>query len=54
MAVYVVALLDITDRDRYAQYEAGFMAVFRKHGGRMLAVDEPVAAGRPAAQDAPG
>lgn len=40
MAVYVVAELTITDRDRYAQYEAGFMEIFERHGGALLSVDE--------------
>ena len=40
MSVYVVARLDITDRERYAQYEAGFMEIFARHAGKLLAVDE--------------
>ncbi len=28
MSVYLVAQIDIHDRDRYAQYEARFMDVF--------------------------
>lgn len=40
MSVYIVARIDIEDRDRYAQYEAGFMEIFAAHGGRLLAVDE--------------
>ena len=40
MSVYVVARIDIHDRERYGEYEAGFMEIFEAHGGRMLAVDE--------------
>lgn len=38
--VYLVALLNIHDRDRYANYEAGFMAIFQRFGGTLLSVDE--------------
>ena len=40
MSVYIVARIDIDDRERYAQYEAGFMEIFARHGGRLLSVDE--------------
>ena len=40
MTVYAVALLNIHDRERYGAYEAGFMEVFTKYQGTMLAVDE--------------
>jgi uncharacterized protein (DUF1330 family) len=40
MTVYTIALIDIHDRDGYANYEAGFMDIFSKHGGKILAVDE--------------
>lgn len=40
MASYIVARITIIDRERYAQYEAGFMAVFAAHQGRLLAVDD--------------
>ena len=40
MSVYLVAQINIHDRDRYAQYEAGFMDVFAQYGGEILAVDE--------------
>jgi uncharacterized protein (DUF1330 family) len=40
MAVYAIALINIEDRERYGRYEAGFMEIFRRHGGRLLAVDE--------------
>ena len=40
MACYVVADLLITDRARYAEYEAGFMAILLTFDGEILAVDE--------------
>ena len=40
MAAYIVARITINDRERYAQYEAGFMDIFSAHAGKMLAVDE--------------
>ena len=40
MTVYVVALLNITDRDEYALYGQGFMEIFSRSGGQLLAVDE--------------
>ena len=40
MSTYIVARISIHDRARYAEYEAGFMAVFQRFQGRMLAVDE--------------
>lgn len=40
MSVYIVARIDIEDRERYGQYEAGFMEIFASHGGKLLAVDE--------------
>ena len=40
MGVYVVAQIHIHDREAYARYEAGFMAIFAQYGGEMLAVDE--------------
>lgn len=40
MTVYVVAQIRIHDRDRYQQYEAGFMAIFDKHEGKLLSIDE--------------
>ena len=42
MAVYLMAQLSIHDRERYAQYEAGFMAVLNEHGGTLTAVDDVV------------
>ena len=40
MAHYVVAQITINDRQRYAEYEAGFMDVFTTYKGTVLAVDE--------------
>jgi len=40
MTHYIVARIAIHDRDRYAQYEAGFMPVFDKYGGQILAVND--------------
>ncbi len=40
MAVYAIALLKIEDRAEYARYEQGFMEIFAKYKGKLLAVDE--------------
>jgi uncharacterized protein (DUF1330 family) len=40
MSSYVVAQITINDREKYTQYEAGFMDVFSQFGGQILAVDE--------------
>lgn len=40
MSVYLVAQLKIHDRARYNQYVSGFMEIFVKYSGRVLAVDE--------------
>lgn len=40
MAVFVVAQLSIFDRESYGLYEAGFMEIFQKYRGSLLAVDE--------------
>ena len=40
MAAYIVARITINDRERYAEYEAGFLEIFAAHAGRMLAVDD--------------
>ena len=40
MATYIVARITINDRERYAQYEAGFMDIFAAHAGTLLAVDD--------------
>ena len=44
MTVFVVAQLSISDREAYGRYEAGFMDIFQKYRGNLLAVDEaPIA-----------
>ncbi len=40
MTVYVIAKLNITDRETYATYGDGFMEIFSQYGGKLLAVDE--------------
>ncbi|MGD1934225.1 MAG: DUF1330 domain-containing protein [Candidatus Phaeomarinobacter sp.] len=40
MTVYVSGHISIHDREEYAKYEAGFMEVFQKFKGSVLAVDE--------------
>lgn len=40
MTVYVVALIDISDREEYQAYADGFMEIFNKYAGQVLAVDE--------------
>jgi uncharacterized protein (DUF1330 family) len=40
MTVYVVAQLDVTDRDAYDRYRARFRGVLDKFDGRVLASDE--------------
>lgn len=40
MPVYFVAELTIEDRAEYARYEAGFMEIFQRYRGEVLAVDE--------------
>jgi uncharacterized protein (DUF1330 family) len=40
MTVYAVALLKIHDREGYGAYEQGFMEIFSKSPGRVLAVEE--------------
>jgi uncharacterized protein (DUF1330 family) len=40
MSVYAVALIHIHDRAGYGAYEQGFMEIFSRHQGKLLAVDE--------------
>ena len=40
MSVYAIAQITIHDRDRYADYEAGFNAIFFAYNGTLLSVDE--------------
>ena len=42
MPIYIVAQINIDDRDTYARYEAGFMEIFDRYEGELLAVDEAV------------
>lgn len=37
---YIVANLVVEDRERYREYEKGFFAIFRKHGGEFLTFDD--------------
>ncbi|MBW2282178.1 MAG: DUF1330 domain-containing protein [Deltaproteobacteria bacterium] len=42
MPHYLIANLSIQDREEYSKYEAGFMEILTRHGGKLLAVsDEP-------------
>ncbi len=38
--MYIIALINIHDREEYARYEAGFVEIFTQYKGQMLAVDE--------------
>ncbi|HEX7562791.1 MAG TPA: DUF1330 domain-containing protein [Bradyrhizobium sp.] len=40
MTVYALALLNIADRERYGVYQSGFMEIFSRYSGKLLAVDE--------------
>ena len=40
MSVYLIGNIEIEDRARYQQYEAGFLEIFQRHAGKLLAVDE--------------
>lgn len=40
MSHYLIAQLKITDREEYGRYESGFMDIFTKFQGKLLAVDE--------------
>lgn len=42
MSIYLVAQINIEDRDTYARYEAGFMEIFDRYDGELLAVDQAV------------
>ncbi|MEM1246644.1 MAG: DUF1330 domain-containing protein [Acidobacteriota bacterium] len=39
-AVYVVAQIQIDDRETYGRYEAGFGAIFERYEGELLSVSE--------------
>ena len=40
MTVYAIALINIADRERHGAYERGFMEIFCRYSGKLLAVDE--------------
>ena len=40
MPCYLVAQIRIDDRERYGEYEAGFLPIFQKYGGEICAVDD--------------
>lgn len=40
MSHYLIAQLEITDREEYGNYESGFMDIFMKYEGKLLSVDE--------------
>lgn len=40
MSVYLIAQLQIHDRERYAAYVSGFMDILTKYNGKLLSVDE--------------
>tara|TARA_R110002072_G_scaffold5527_5_gene35371 strand:- start:10613 stop:10903 length:291 start_codon:yes stop_codon:yes gene_type:complete len=40
MSHYLIAQIDIVDRETYAKYEAGFMDIFSRFDGTVLSVDE--------------
>jgi uncharacterized protein (DUF1330 family) len=40
MSVYFIALVDIADREQFSLYEQGFMEIFARYGGTILAVDD--------------
>ena len=37
---YLIARIDINDREGYSKYHAGFMEIFSQYDGKMLSVDE--------------
>ena len=40
MSAYIIAKIQIKDREVYARYEEGFMSIFEKYEGELLTVDE--------------
>ena len=40
MSKYMIAQINIHNREEYAKYEAGFVEIFARFKGKMLAVDE--------------
>ncbi|MFQ5668033.1 MAG: DUF1330 domain-containing protein [Candidatus Binatia bacterium] len=43
MPVYIIAQIDIHDREEYGKYQEGFLAIFARYKGELLVVsEEPV------------
>ena len=40
MSAYVLAQIQIDDTEEYAKYLAGFMPIFERHGGELLATSK--------------
>ncbi len=40
MSHYLIAKIEIHDREEYSHYEAGFMEIFSQYDGKLLVVDE--------------
>ena len=40
MTVYLVGHIAIHDRERYGQYEAGFMPILQQYSGQIVAVND--------------
>ena len=40
MSHYLIANIEIFDREEYRKYEEGFMEIFSKYNGKFLSVDE--------------
>ena len=40
MTAYLVGHIAIHDRERYGQYEAGFMPILQQYGGQIVAVND--------------
>lgn len=40
MSVYIVASIKITDPEEYGQYQAGFLEIFGRYKGELLAVSD--------------
>lgn len=38
MSAYMIAQIEVHDPDEYQKYLAGFMPIFERHGGELLAV----------------
>ena len=40
MSAYMIAQIEITDPDEYQNYLAGFMPIFERYGGELLATSK--------------